>query len=589
MILALLQTVPDMPQNVFALGGGALAALVVFGMLALFASRYKRCPANKILVISGSVGSGNAAKCISGGGAFVWPVIQEYAYLGLEPMRLDVPLGDALSLENIRISVPAVFTVAIGTDPEVRQNAAIRLLNMTHDAIEGTAHDIIVGQLRAVIAAMKIDEINRDRDGFLHKVQSQLEPELRKIGLVLINVNIKDLRDASGYLEALGKQAAQQAIQQARGDVAEQEKLGALRVAQAEQEQVTAVAAAEKVREIALRETLREQAVRLAELDKEQAVGEQTAGLERDAQVKEAQRTQAIRIAQLDKEQRIAEQTAGFEREAAVAAADQKKRVAIAEANAQAIAGEADAQGRIAATNAELAVRNAEAYQTSETRKREAEAAVQEAQNRAMARAALAEAERVEAEQRARLEAPAKAEKARTIVEAEAEAEKARIAALAEAAARYATLEAEAKGQYEIMSKKADAIARMVQAAGGDPKAAFQLMMVEQLPQLAETAAKAISNIKFDKVVVWEGGNASGDGAAVGGSAGFIQNLARSMPPMMQVLRDIAGVEVPGFLGTMTPDAATVPPTVATPASPTAQVAAHATPTIAPINDPTAS
>jgi flotillin len=577
-ILALLQlpeSVPDsIPSGVFAAGGAALAAFAVFGLLLFFASRYKRCPANKILVISGSVGGGNAAKCISGGGAFVWPVIQEYAYLGLEPMRLDVPLGDALSLENIRISVPAVFTVAIGTEPEVRQNAAIRLLGMSHEEIEGTAHDIIVGQLRAVIAAMKIDEINRDRDGFLHKVQNQLEPELRKIGLVLINVNIKDLRDASGYLEALGKQAAQQAIQQARGDVAEQEKLGEIRVAQAEREKVTAVADAEKLREIALRETLREQAVRLAELDKEQAVGEQTAALERDAQVKEAQRTQAIRIAQLDKEQRIAEQTATFEREAAVAAADQKKRVAIAEANAHAIAGEADAQGRIVATNAALAVRNAEAYQTSETRKREAEASVQEAQNRAMARAALAEAERVEAEQRARLEAPAKAEKARTIVEAEAAAERQRIAAEAEAAARYAVLEAEAKGQFEIMSKKAEAIGRMVQAAGGDPKAAFQLMMVEQLPALAQTAATAISNIKFDKVVVWEGGNASGDGSAVGGSAGFIQNLARSMPPMMQVLRDVAGVELPGFLGTMAPDgAATVPATVTTPGSPTAQVA----------------
>jgi flotillin len=115
-----------------------------------------------------------------------------------------------------------------------------------------------------VIASMTIDEINRDRDGFLHKVQHQLEPELRKIGLVLLNVNIKDLRDASGYLEALGKQAAQQAIQQARGDVAEQEKLGEIRVAQANREKLTAVAEAEKERDIALRETRREQAVRLA-------------------------------------------------------------------------------------------------------------------------------------------------------------------------------------------------------------------------------------------------------------------------------------------------------------------------------------
>ena len=167
MLLVLLQSAAEspsgaqlapsaLPASLFALGGAALAALVVFGLLVLFASRYKRCPANKILVVSGSVGSGNAAKCISGGGAFVWPVIQEYAYLGLEPIRLDVPLSDALSLENIRIAVPAVFTVAIGTEPEVRQMAAMRLLNMTHDAIESTAHDIIVGQLRQVIASMRI-------------------------------------------------------------------------------------------------------------------------------------------------------------------------------------------------------------------------------------------------------------------------------------------------------------------------------------------------------------------------------------------------------------------------------------------------
>ncbi len=569
--------IPGAPAALLPLAGAAVAALVVFGVLLLFVARYKRCPANKILVISGSVGGGNAAKCISGGGAFVWPVIQEYAYLSLDPIRMDVPLGDALSLENIRISVPAVFTVAIGTEPEVRQMAAIRLLNMTHEAIEGTAHDIIVGQLRAVIASMTIDEINRDRDGFLHKVQHQLEPELRKIGLVLLNVNIKDLRDTAGYLEALGKQAAQQAIQQARGDVAEQEKLGEIRVAQANREKLTAVAEAEKERDIALRETRREQAVRLALLEKEQSVGEQTAALERDAQVKEAQRTQAVRVAQLDKEQKVAEQTAAFEREAAIAAADQKKRVAVAEANAGAIAGESAAQGRVAATNAELLVKKAEAYQLAETRQREAEAAVQEAQNRAMARAALAEAERVEAEQRARLEAPAKAEKARTIVEAEADAERQRIAALAEAAAVYARLEAEAKGQYEIMSKRAQALGEVVKAAGGDPRAAFQLLMVEQIPQLAETAAKAIANIKFDKVVVWEGGNASGDGSAVGGTAGFIQNMARSMPPMMQVLRDVAGVEMPGFLGTMAadgarPPAVAVPAAVPTPASPTAEV-----------------
>ena len=408
--LAIAQTLPSqMPSFVGPLGAAALALLVLFGLLSLFVSRYKRCPANRVLVVSGRVGGGGAAKCISGGGAFVWPVIQEYAYLTLEPIRMDVPLSDALSLENIRVSVPSVFTVAIGTEPEIRQNAAIRLLGLTHAQIETQAHDIIVGQLRQVIASMKIDEINRDRDAFLHKVQHQLEPELKKIGLVLINVNIKDLKDASGYLEALGRQAASQAVQQARGDVAEQEKLGEIRVANANREKQVQVAETEKLREIGLRETLRERAVRVAELDKEQQVGEQRAALEREAQVKEAQREQAIKIAQGDKEQRVAEQTAAYEREAQVKDAEQKKRVAVANADARAQAGEAQSQALIAATQAELRVKQAEAFQLSETKRREAEAAVAEAQNRAMARAALAEAERVEAEQRGKLEAPAKA------------------------------------------------------------------------------------------------------------------------------------------------------------------------------------
>ena len=560
---------PDgLPLAVLALP--LLGVILFLGLAALFASRYKRCPANKVLVISGRVGGGNAAKCISGGGAFVWPVIQEYAYLPLEPIRMEVPLQDALSLENIRISVPSVFTVAVGTEAEVRQNAAIRLLNMTHDEMEKTAHDIIVGQLRQVIAAMKIEEINRDRDGFLHKVQHQLEPELKKIGLVLINVNIKDLRDSAGYLEALGKQAAAAAVQQARGDVAEQEKLGEIRVAAASRDKATQVAEAERERAIALRETARMQAVRVAELDKEQQVGEQTAVLEREAQVKEAQRTQAIKIATLDREQRVAEQKAAYEREAQVKSAEQEKRVAVATAEARAIAGEAESQALIAATRAQLQVKEAEAYLVAETKRREAEAAVQEAQNRAMARAALAEAEKVEAERRAAVEAPAKAEKARTVVEAEAAAERRRIEAEAEARAIFIKLEAEARGQYEIMAKKAEALKQLVEAAGG-AKEAYQLLMLEHLDTLAETSATAIANIMFDKGVVWDAG---GQGA---GTAGFLQNMTKALPPMMHVLKDIAGVELPGYLGALAKEdgapSAVVPPPNALPSTLAAPVA----------------
>jgi flotillin len=217
-------------------------------------------------------------------------------------------------------------------------------------------------------------------------------------------------------------------------------------------------------------------------------------------------------------------------------------RVQVAQANAKAVEGENVSQAVIAASQADLMVKKAEAYQAGESRKREAEAAVLEIQNRAMAKAALADAERVEAERRAAVEAPAKAEKARILVEAEAEAEKRRIEAEGEARAIYARLEAEARGQYEILAKKGDGLQRIIDACGG-AKEAFQLLMLEHFDNLVDASAQAISNIKFDKVVVWENGSNGHSN-----TAGFLQNMARTLPPMMQVMKDIGGVELPEAL-----------------------------------------
>jgi flotillin len=510
-----------------------IVALSLFGILVLLLTRYKRCPSNKVLVIYGRGTGDESARCIHGGAAIVWPIIQDYGYLSLEPLQIAIPLKDALSMENIRVSVPSVFTVAIGTEPAVMQNAAIRLLGLNNQEIQQQAQDIIFGQLRQVIASMLIEEINRDRDSFLQNIQKSLEPELKKIGLTLINVNITDITDESGYIQAIGQKAASQAIQQARGDVAEQEKLGEIRVAEAQREREVKVAAANKERQIGIRE---------------------------------AQRDQAVKIAEMDRDQQIAEQSTAFQREVQVKNAEREKRIAVADANAKAFSGEATAQAEVISTQAQLKLREAEAYQLSETKKREAEAAVQESQNRAMAKAALAEAERVEAEKRALLEAPAKAEKAKLIVEAEAAAEKRKLDAAAEAYAIYAKLEAEARGQYEILAKKGDGLKQIISACGGAQQA-FQMLMLEHLEHLADASAKAISNIKFDKVVVWEGGNGHGSNGNGSGSAtsNFLQNLGRSLPPMLQTMRDIGGVEIPESLiklsdGATDLTAGTIPP-----------------------------
>jgi flotillin len=530
----------------------AVAVMLFFSFVLLLFNRYKRCPSNRVLVIYGKVGGGNTARCIHGGAAFVIPLTQDYAFLNLEPLQIEVPLKGALSAENIRVNVPSVFTVAIGTDVEVMQNAAIRLLGLNIQEIKQQAGDIIFGQLRQVIASMGIQEINRDREKFLQNIQMSLEPELKKIGLVLINVNITDITDESGYIEAIGRKAAAEAVQKAKVAVAEQEKLGQIGVAEADREKSINVSNAVKLREIGTREAQREQAVRLAQLEKEQKVGEQTAAFERDTQIKESQREQAVRVAELDKEQKIGEQRAAFEREAQVKDAERQMRIALADANAKAITGEAQAQAEVAQAQATLQVKQAAAFQMGETRKREAEAAVQEAQNRALAKAAIAQAERVEAERRATVEAPAKADKARILVEASAEADKQRIEAEGQAQAIFAKLEAEARGQYEILAKKAEGLRQIISACGGTSQA-FQMLMLEHLDTLAQTSAQAISGIKFDKVVVWENGGGNGQGST--NTAHFLHNLARVMPPMMQVMKDIGGVEMPEFLARLTPDA----------------------------------
>lgn len=521
-----------MPTSVYVVAFIALVALLSFGTIVFVARRYKRCPSNAILVIYGKVRGGQASRTIHGGAAFVIPLLQDYAFLGLEPIQIEIPLEDALSIENIRVNVPSVITVAIGTDAECMNNAAIRLLGLPVADIKKQAEDIIFGQLRQVIASMSIDDINRDREAFLHNIQTSMEPELRKIGMVLININIKDITDESGYIEAIGQKAASQAIQQARGDVAEQEKLGETRVAVAERDKSVQVADANKERNIGIRERQRDQAVRIAEMEKEQGIGEETAAYQRQTQVKEAEQLNRIAVA--------AAEAASVEGEKA---AERDKRIAVASANATAIDGENEAQARVAASNAELQVKRATAYQEGEIKQREAEAAVLEAQNLAMAKAALAEAEKIEAERRAQLEAPAKAEKAQTIVEAEAAAEKRRIEAEGEAKAIFAKLEAEASGQYEILAKKGDGLRQIVEACGGS-EAAFRMLMLEHLDKMAETAATAISNIKFDKVIVWENGGKNGESS----TSNFLNNMVSSLPPMMNVMKDVAGVEMPEYL-----------------------------------------
>ena len=335
--------------------------ILTFSTLVFLASRYRRCPSDKILVIFGKVGEGQSARCIHGGGSLVWPLIQDYAYLSLTPMTIGIPLQNALSLQNIRINVPSTFTVGISTDPTTMNNAAERLLGLDRSQIEEMAKEIIFGQLRLTVASLTIEQINQDRERFLDSIRKNVEPELNKIGLYLINVNITDITDESTYIESIGKKAAAEAINQARVDVAEQEKLGAIGSATAQKEQEIKVAE------------------NLAEAEK----GRKRADADRRVYVQQQETLASIGEAEAVKEKsiRVAENLAESEKGKKIAEADQ--RVVVQNQEAIAISGENKSRAQIAESDAELAVKRAEAGKRSEVAQKEAEAEIQRAQYKA--------------------------------------------------------------------------------------------------------------------------------------------------------------------------------------------------------------
>jgi len=432
-----------------------IAVVVGFILFTSLIRRYKRCPSDKILVVYGKTGGGSA-RCIHGGGTFVWPVIQDYSFLSLIPISIEANLTNALSKQNIRVDVPSKFTVGISTEQDSMGNAAERLLGLSSDQIQELARDILFGQLRLVIATMSIEEINSDRDRFLENVSKNVEQELKKIGLKLINVNVTDIKDESGYIEALGKEAAAKAINEAKVSVAEQEKIG----------------------EIGRAEALRDTRIKTSQANALAVQGENNAKIDI--------------------------------------------------ANSDAIRREKEAEAAKIAVAAEK-VQQAKALQESYVAEQQAE---------------QARAERERATQQANIIVPEEIEKQRRIIEAEAEAEKVRVNAKGEADAIFAKMDAEARGYLEILTKQATGYREMVGAAGS-AQSAYQLLLIEKLPELVRTQVEAIKNIKIDKITVWDG-NSGKDGST--STAHFLASLMKAVPPLNDLFSQ-AGMNLPEYLG----------------------------------------
>lgn len=487
-----------------------LAGFILFVavLLILFLiSRYKRCPSDKILVVYGKTDGEQSAKCYAGGATFVWPVIQDYRYLDLTPISIDVNLQDALSKQNIRVSVPAQFTVGISNKPNLMISAAERLLGLDQPSIRSLAHDIIMGQMRLVIANMDIEELNTDRDKFVDSVYRNVGNELNKIGLELINVNVTDIQDESGYIQALGKEAAAKAINEAKVKVSNEERTGAIGQAEAQQEQ----------------------RIKVADANSRAEVGEAV-----------ATKSQRVNVAESNSLAEIGE-----------AEAFQKQRISIAEANSKAEIGEADAQAiategknmaniKIATSNAQKDVEVAEA-------ERRATAARKVAAAKAMEEAYIAEQSTETARGKMELAkkqadevVDADIAKQKAVIAAQAEAERQRETAKGEADAILSKYNAQAEGQEALLTKQAEGFKRLVDAANGDPQSAIGYLLIDKLTELAKIQTEAIKDLEIDKVIVYD----NGSGKSVGN---FVQGLYGMMPQLNDFLEQ-SGMNLPEAL-----------------------------------------
>jgi flotillin len=402
-------------------------------------------------------------------------------------------------------------------------SAAERLLFLPEKKIQDQAQDIILGQLRLVIATLSIEEINKDREKFMSLINTNVAEEINKIGLTLINVNIRDITDESGYIEAIGKRAAAEAINRARVEVAQQVRDGATGEAVADREKTIGVAREQATSVSGEKEAEQRRRVEVAALEANAVKGEVEA--KRDLEIATAQRT--------------------AETVAATKDAERQQRIQVAQAEATATQGENTSRGAIAESNATLAEVQASSKQRAQVAGARADEEILKAEReRELARLS-----------RDRL-APQEVEKKRVEIEAEAAAERARREARGDADAMLARYVAEADGTRQVLEAKAEGYRKLVEACADHPEIAPTLLMIEKLPDIVREQVKAIQNLRIDKITVWDSGR--GNGSGDGGAAGFLSSLIGSLPAVHELAKQ-AGVELPAVLGRLAGEAPAEP------------------------------
>lgn len=450
--------------------GGALmwpVAIIVTVAVLLFiffnlSKRYTKVSPEKALVLAGKGGT----KVVTGGAVLVWPIIYDSYYLDLTSFEFPVDLKGVQDSKRVEISLKAIVVCRIPNNDEMIKIAAATFGRKSQKEILQLTHSAFEGHVRAAIGKMTVQQIISEREMLSQTIKHEAEPELAKLGIALVTLNIQEMTDNAGYIKALGAQETARVLADAKITAATEDRRAVIATTDAQREAEETKSQNMAKIELAKRDLETQKAQFGAEVNREKAKADQAAPLaEAEARKAVVRAEVAVKQEQTEAEIKLQE-SIGRKTEAELAATVLKK------ADAEKMRLQTEAEGRKSA-----ALIDADAAKQRQ---------VVEAEGAAAARLATAEADRKAFE----LEGQGQA--AKTLVVGNADADVAAKTGKANAEAKQALMLAEAAGKVAL----ADANKAELLAVAAGQTAQAEALKAELLAQAAGQEATLMAQAK---------------------------------------------------------------------------------------------
>jgi len=231
------------------IGVVVLGALLLLGLAIFIVANnlVEICQPNEVLVFSGAGGS-KGYLIIHSGRKVRLPLFQRVDRLDVTNMVIDLTVANAYSKGGIPLSIRGMANVKIGSQEPFVSNAVERFLGMSREHIKNIAKETLEGNMRGVLATLTPEEVNNDRMKFARSLLEEAETDLRRLGLVLDNLNIQSVTDEKGYLDSIGRKQSAELIKDSR--VSEAQNRAEATVQDAENQLSKAIAKIEAQKQI---------------------------------------------------------------------------------------------------------------------------------------------------------------------------------------------------------------------------------------------------------------------------------------------------------------------------------------------------